>query len=101
MISKRAAPFISSKGNRIEVSFAHGPHVDISANPFLHHGEEGGIRVDRRTARCRPLDHTLRDGSPGLGIRAHEVSPGIPDGRKDLTAGLPDRDLKLPFVNNI
>jgi len=52
---------------------AHGLHVDISPDPFLHRSEECWISVDRRTARCRPINYSLRDSSPRLGICGHYV----------------------------
>jgi hypothetical protein len=68
-----APPVGRSKSDDFEVLVAHGLHVDISPDPFLHRGEERWISVDRRTARCRPIDHSLRYGSPGLGICGHDV----------------------------
>lgn len=68
-----APPVGSLKSDDFEVPVAHGLHVDISPDPFLHRSEERWISVDRRTARCRPINYSLGDGSPRLGICGHDV----------------------------
>lgn len=73
----QAPPSGSLKSDYIKVPFAHGLHVDISAGPFLQQGNEGRIRVDRHTTRCRAINRTLRVGSAGFGICAHTASPDI------------------------
>ncbi len=70
-------PLGSLKSDYIKVPFAHGLHVDISAGPFLQQSNEGRILVDWHTTRRRAINHTLRDGSAGLGISAHAASPDV------------------------
>ncbi|WP_368517857.1 hypothetical protein [Rhizobium sp.] len=83
------------------IPLPHRLDIDMSVNPFLQQSKEGGIRVDRHTARCCPIDRTLRDGSPSFGICAHAASRGIDDGWQDLTVGNLDGDLKLLLVDNM
>ncbi|SCY84731.1 hypothetical protein SAMN03159288_04651 [Rhizobium sp. NFACC06-2] len=59
----QAPPVGSLKSNYFKIAVSHSLHADVSADTFLHRGEERGISVDRSTARCCQINHSWRDGS--------------------------------------
>ncbi|CDM59963.1 hypothetical protein LPU83_pLPU83a_0122 (plasmid) [Rhizobium favelukesii] len=90
------------QGESAEVALSHLLHIDLAANPFVEKRDEGRIFIDGHAMAFRPVDGPLRDGFPGVGVRAHLASTWeLSDGRRHLSGGRSRRDLKSVAINNI